>query len=399
MGALYTLKTAADEPAAEESSPEESHRLRNLAMAGAAATPFAGMIGQQPIIHDPHLNPNVRRFKTMDHLQRQARPGDVILTSKPKGSIWKNLIAPVTGSDFYHVQEVVGRRRGKATTSTAGQFFNDQSMKPEVPTRGKLPTIGDYTNEHGYPDVLLLRPKKPMSPDELKVFQKQVMQRSARMYNDDRAVSTWLRDVFMPKLKGREQAAPRPVCEGDVCSTAPAAGYRAAGRTVVPGKRPEEVFPSDYLRSKNFKAVGARLGSGNRWSDTTRRAVPLLTRAGLGVGMAGGTYLASQHPEAAGALAGAGAGVALANRFFRDTGDPRYPLASTFGYVANLDWAKGKERMDIYKSLAKKFVPGVAAGYLGYKGVGAIRDYLGRRSATPLPPSGGAAPESYASVR
>jgi len=388
MGALYRIKVAAG----PDGDPEESHTARNVAMGAAALAPFAGMVGQQPIIHDPHLNRGIHRFNTVEQLQRRARPGDVILTSKPTGTIWKHMISPVTGSDFYHVQEVVGRRRGDATTTTAGHLATED-IAGNRRALGKLPSIAGYSDAYGYPDVLLLRPKKRMTPTELRAFQDEVVRRSAQTYNDGRAVETWIKDVFMPKIKGRERAAAPPVCEGDVCSTSPAAGYRAAGRAVVPGKKPSEVFPSDYLRSKNFKAVGARLSGESRWSPLTRRAVPLVTRAGIGAAMAGGTYLATENPDIVGAAAGAGLGLTLANKYLRDPRYPKYPLQHTWGLLANLGVEKGRDRLQTMATLAKKYVPAVAGGYLGYKAIGKIRDVLGGRR-----PAGGYASGDDAAV-
>lgn len=333
------IKLAADpiESATKSVDPRKAPKDEGMsgkqtaAVAAAGAAPFAGMIGQEKIKHDPHTNKNIRRFSTMDELARNARPGDVIITSKPK-SIWKSTQSPFSGSQFYHAQPVVGQRGGRGTTASAGNYGkNYYKSLSQKNFASELETIGREMKSEKYKDVVLLRPKTPLKGKELKTFVSQNLDRARTQYDTTGAIKSWAKDIFMPKIiphgmlkkeKGvtaikyvkmkdpnTGKMAKRPLlCKGNVCSTMPAqAMEEATGRRVVRGKHSKDVMPADFLRSSEYEPVGARVKNTSR----VARYKPLMARGAIGAGLAGGVYAGTESPAAAAGVAGAAAGTAV----------------------------------------------------------------------------------------
>jgi hypothetical protein len=61
--------------------------------------------------------------------------------------------------------------------------------------------------------------------------------------------------------------------------------HKATGTEVVPGKRAQDVFPSDYLRSENYELVGHRLQNASRYArrgKLNRVLTPIATRGAMG---------------------------------------------------------------------------------------------------------------------
>lgn len=360
---------------------DEDHRLRNYAMGAAAAAPFAGMIGQKPVIHDPHLNPDIQRFATMAELSRQAQPGDVLLTTKPGGSVWKSAIQPLSGSEFYHAQPVVGRRRGHGTTLTAGQYDEPEYRRNLKAVRRDAETIRDMSKTQEYPDVMLMRPKKKLAPEQLAAFKDEALRRSRTPYDHVKAPMTWLKEMFLPKVDlGGKNVRP-PVCEGNVCSTLPAMAYERAGVDVLKGKRSQDIFPPDYLRSEAFEPVGVRLKNEYATSPALRKAMPYMTRAGLGAALAAGTYGVSKDPALAAVPVGAAAGAMGANALARSLRGKGLP--SLMDFLTQLPELKGKRRAALVRDFAGKSVPATLAGAgLAYGGAKALQHWLAQRRAT-----------------
>lgn len=306
----------------------------------AGAAPFAGLIGEKKIIHDPVLSKTKgQQFKTMEGLAEAARTGDVLLTTKPSGSMWKQVTRPLTSSEFYHAQPVIGEMgmmidpKGKLQYSDelAQEILESKGLKARQPfttSSGNIEqaqkwkeglkhflesgkgTISAEMAEHGYPDVVLMRSKATAkaSPEQMKKYVEQAYQRGVSDYDFDRAAKTWLKDVFVPKVEGVTGKAPLPeVCVGNICSTHPAmAAEEAFGTKVVPGKASMDVMPADYLRSKSYEAVGSHLPSKSKYmmDPRLRKALPYLTRSGIGAGLAGATYAGVEQPEIPAALVG-----------------------------------------------------------------------------------------------
>lgn len=325
---LETAKTSADEAInrqllrtddLDDQARAQKHRL--MATGAAGALPFAGMIGQKKIIHDPMQGAKGKKYRTMQDLSRAARTGDVILTTKPEGSFFKNLIAPISGSEFYHAQPVVGQRAGSGLSYDTGHAINELedvgTKRQQVKElRKNAPSVAKSVRGN-YPDVMLLRPKKQLTARQAKVYQDEALLRSAGIYDTPKAISSWVKEVMVPKIHGVTDRGPQTICEGNICSTAPAmAMHKATGTEVVPGKRAQDVFPSDYLRSENYELVGHRLQNASRYArkgKLNRVLTPIATRGAMGATLAGTTYGVSGDPAIGGSVAGALGASAVAN--------------------------------------------------------------------------------------
>ena len=273
------------------SHKNDSSTAERIGLGLAAASPFAGMIGQERIKHDPTRGAKMHRFQDMDELSRRARPGDIILTSKAESS-YKTPQSGMFGSEYYHAQPVVGRRGDQGTTVSAGDY--PEKKYKQMPRRTfdkKIETVKDMMLGEEYADAVLLRPKRKLAPAELEKFVASNIERSKAGYSKPRAVSAYLKDVFLPKLVpastlNRLGGVTR-ACVGDICSTAPAQAFtEATGKSVVRGKSAKNVMPADFLRSEHFTPVG-RLGTGTR---AVSRLRPFAARAGIGLGLAGIAY-------------------------------------------------------------------------------------------------------------
>lgn len=292
----------------DELPEEQSSLMKHPVALAAGAAPFMGVIGQKRIQHDPTMGAKGKKFQSMSELGRSAQTGDILLTTKPKGSFWKSTIAPISGSEFYHVQPIMGRRGGQGLTSDTGDLYEGSVRHMREQTKPVSSSM-----RKAYPDVVLLRPKKKMTPRQLKVFQEEALRRSAQEYSPSKAVVSWAKDMFMPKVKGVTDRGQQTICQGNICSTTPSqAMYEATGKTVVPGKRPQDIFPSDFLRSDDYELVGSRLPNAKKYMKTpgwARRATPFASRAGMGAYMAATAYGTEKDP----ALLGAGIGGAAAS--------------------------------------------------------------------------------------
>lgn len=288
--------------------PEKDHTVRNVAMGAAAASPFMGLIGQKPITKDPHINPSIRRT-TLREISELARPGDVVVSSEPHWSGWKLFQTPVTGTEFYHAFPVVGQRQGRGTDVTAGELYDPKRKKPLTTTGAKrqLEELQSDMRRQKYRDVMLMRPDQPLNPDQVKAFQEETLRRAQTKYAPSRGVRAFLRDIFVPKVKGLENIS--PTCEGNVCSTLPSQAHKTVtGTNLVPGKPAKSILTADYLREgSKLKPIAAHIRSTPRFSPRAMRTLGLGLRGGLGLGLAGGTYAVSEDP----ALAAVPLGLAL----------------------------------------------------------------------------------------
>lgn len=356
----------------EAQEPEqESHLGRNAFIAAAGLSPFAGMIGQGGIKHDPHANTSIPRFSSLEELGRVARPGDMILASKPGTRVWNAALTPMSGSHFYHAQPVVDMRGGKARTVSAAEYsdksFNDIPRHKTKPIRDQLSSLKELKKQDGYDEMVILRPKVPLTPEQLDTFREQAIKRSRHRYGFTTGVSTALHDMFVPKFKMFGTKAPANETLANICSTLPAMSYAEAGRDMIDGIRPHDVTPTAYLRSGNFEAVGAHVNR-KGLSRFTRNALPIGMRAAVGAGLAGGAYAVSQDPYAAAAPLGVMAGSHLANKLFNNDRSVLNLLASaTEGHTP--DGRRRARFMLTGKALGS--LAGGAAAYYGARGIGA----------------------------
>lgn len=341
-------------------------------MGAAAVAPFAGLVGQQKIIHDPLMGAKAPSVGSMVDLQRLARPGDVVVTTKPSGSVWKNFIAPLSGSEFYHAQPIVGQRGGHGTTSSAGEFAQegyDTLNKAEV--LAEADTL-NKSMKGQYSDAVLLRPKN-LSKAQAKAVAGNSALRSRKPYDSVTGTLAWLNDVFMPKVKGIERLGRQVVCKGNVCSTMPAQAFtEETGRSVVPGVAAKRTMPPDFLRSTEYELIGSRVDPEKyRKSKLLRKAMPYLSRGALGLGLAGGVYAATEDPALVAGAAGGATGLAGGWEAARRKGykgfvDPLEAAAALFDRKA-VDGTKS------LKGFSKRNLPlilgGATAAYAGAKGL------------------------------
>jgi hypothetical protein len=139
----------------------------------------------------------------------------------------------------------------------------------------------------------------------MKVLRTDYAERAMRL-RQRKAVGTFFRDIFTPKIGAIKNMRPETICEGNVCSTMPAQSFhKATGRSVVPGKPAQDVFPTDFLRSDAFDMVGSHTTKEVQAIEKglARRMGPWALRGGMGAAMAGGTYAASEDPRGAAEVA------------------------------------------------------------------------------------------------
>lgn len=373
-------------------------RAQMGAMGVAAAAPFAGLIGEQPIIHDPLQGAQGKTFKNLEAVERAARPGDVLLMSKSKGSLFKDFITPAGRSQFYHAQPVTGRAEGKGYTLSAGDLHG-QGLKAREALDHDY-SITDYMRDPDAPyhDVVLLRPKQKLTPEQLEALREDYGKRVIRPYDDRKAADTFLRDLFIPKLDVFNAGRPETVCQGNVCSTLPAQSFHTAtGNSVIPGKRAQDVFPTDFLRSDQFEMIGSHVTPETRALEQSvfRKASPWLMRGGIGATLAAGTYGVSEDPAlGAGLLGAAATDFYLDNMLKNKNLDPRikeYVNAKNFPtfWDAGTDIMEGGLKTPAGKARLGRFmtrrIPALAAGgalaYGGAKALGAGYDALRERYA------------------
>jgi hypothetical protein len=291
-------------------------------MGAAAVAPFMGLIGRKPIIHDPLEGAQGATYRNLDELGNAARPGDILLTSKPSGSYIKTMLDPTGGSQFYHAQPVISRdpRNNKARTYQAGDFAFD-GPDPGRAASDHASDIAEYmrSKEVGYPDGLLLRRKKKLTltPKQLAAYHKDLDERALREYDNVHGMKGLFHDLFVPKIKALNKHVPDTICEGNVCSTMPAmAHHTATGERILDNVPAKYTMPADFLRAEDYELVGSHITPETRalQKSRLRKLAPYATRAGIGAGLAGTTYAVSEDP----ALGVAG-GTALATNLAIDS--------------------------------------------------------------------------------
>jgi hypothetical protein len=382
--------TTAPEPADTPTAWSTKDKLQAGLAGTAAVAPFAGMVGQAPLKHDPYYGGGGQRVKSFQEMQRMAQPGDVVLTTKPGGSIWKHFISPIAGSEFYHAQPIVGRRNGQGLSGSAG-VYADPDFAKDTPKqlRDQTPTLSKAMKEDHYAGGVLMRPRDVSSAEKNLIADKSLT-RLKRDYDASATPGLWLKELFMPKVPGVTDKGPQTVCEGNVCSTLPAMATHEAtqGRVqVVPGKAAKDVFPTDFLRSSAYEPVAAHIPQQMaELSPEWMKARKLLSRGALGAGLAGATYAATEDPAYAaapvgGALAYKGVQGALKNWHPRVAGKSPAAAQEAMGKVfptvfEGLEGIADKtleNRGNILKHFGTRTLPAIAGGslaaYLGARGL------------------------------
>lgn len=315
--------------------------LRNVAAVGAFAAPFAGMIGQEPM---RHLNKG-------EHVDYQSMlkglaPGDIVVSGSPDLSFSKGTVSLATGvPEGYHVGVVVDNKGNIVHSNpTAGiarehistamkegdriHVLRHADMSPEAQAQWLKHLNAAASSTGGLGTGLLQEAQRHGLPPEKALEHLTESQRA--MYNMESIPQLGAHELFFPKLdnsgglderqafnsahaalKRQGKKLGKPVmqrvleterqglgvtptdympqgmdCARGTCSTVPALTM-PEGHNVVPGKRPSQVTPSDYLRSPNL-VPKMRVGPEKlQLHEHILKAAPHAIRAGLGLAGAG----------------------------------------------------------------------------------------------------------------
>jgi hypothetical protein len=296
------LKWAEPEQQQEEGI-NKRHLAAGLAGGAVAGTPFLGLIGEKPIVHDPFFNKDIPRVN-YDRLSELAQPGDILLTGKRKGTGWQ-YIQTHTGTPWYHAQPVVGRFGGQ-TPGAVGTTLSVNSLAAQNPNMSNntavkqwADTIKGEARKSHYSDMLLMRPKQKLTPEQLEKFVNRAVYSAREEYNIPVAIKGWLKDMFLPKIGKGTTALPsgyKP-CKADTCGTMSAHSYsEATGKSPVAGKLPRDILPSHYLREgSDYAPVAARLSYEGPSRELLKRRA-MLMRGGTGLALGVGTAAAIEDP-------------------------------------------------------------------------------------------------------
>jgi hypothetical protein len=290
----------------------------NLALGAAGlgvASPFAGLIGQKKIVSDPHSNLNIERM-TPEKIQELARPGDVVVSSRPGAEGFKITQSPFSGSEFFHTTPVVTSTYEGGMGLDAGDFPELNGLKPHTQyVENKARPLAQHFGEHGYEDMVLMRPNSEITYEQRKDLLKAIAERQPKAYSAPLGIKAMAKDLFLPKLKNAKSEdvikALEKSCKGDatMCSNfaAEAASHAGIANNIARGKLPTDILPADFLREgSGYSPVGAVVGQRRFYNNIGRKVGPYASRLGIGLGIGGGIYGTYKNPDvAAGIAAGA----------------------------------------------------------------------------------------------
>lgn len=357
--------------------PSTAERVAPYAAAGAAALPFAGLIGQKPIIHDPFTNENIRRVRNMQELEGLAQPGDVYVATtagNPNANPFKSTQA-AQGSEFFHAGTVLSPERAggpvRATPESNWLTYED--------TIPRMRDLGEHAVDQG---VVLLRPREALKAKELAGFEREVTRRAKLPYDFNQDVLSWLRDLVIPKIPGAKWLGGRATrrCAGNICSTTPAmALHDAAGREVVPHVQPQNVMPADWLRSPNYEAVAAHMtpeAEALARTPLQRTIGKIAPRLALGGALAGGTYLAAKDPTnlalPAGVVAAPLAARQIARLYHAARGTEggaaraaRYAVPDVNMSLFNMIGSEDPKKLRLLRNITRRSIPLAVGGGVG----------------------------------
>ena len=341
--------------------PEEDHTVRNVAIGGIATTPFAGLIGRKKIHITPESGP---RFENIEALSHHAQPGDILLsadTGNPAGT-------SIGGTDIAHASPVVGTRQGHGLIS-----LPSTEKLPPTDVEGMLkraPEATEPTKLFGSDRLVLVRPKTPYTPEQLRTFTERGLQEGERIFSSPHAIHSAFREIYFPKLKVLESNKPK--CEGPICSSISANALEAGGKPSITGKPLEHALPYDFARSDKFDVIGHAVAPGARkvTSRASQLARQIGLRAALGLGGAGALYAATEDPAIAMGAGGAALTPMLARQLLGSGSKSRFALPP-FLRAFNVSPNVGAIRRKI---LARSLPLALAGGGLTYL---AGRHFLG----------------------
>lgn len=341
------LAVVDDPDGKRDAEVEESHKLRNTLMAGAAVTPFAGMIGQQRM---QHLNQGAEM--SFQDLKKTLKPGDVVLSADQRMGLLKGIVGTMTGTpQGYHVATVRDnngniiestpraglegtnfKRRGWHLDSRdrlqvlrpnfspderkeflrnleqgvdVGNLY-EKKLHGALKARG-VPEAKDWANfarggtydtagglKGGIKEFLV---PKLHGPEAIEAQKTQIQEARAQfLKGPDAHVAGEIGAARVQKLMNKDigqhnllYGSVTPSCVGGVCSTFPAQAM-PKGKSVVPGKLPNDMLASDFLRSEHFTPVARYQHGPMTLHEKVLSHGPTLARAGIGALGAAGVY-------------------------------------------------------------------------------------------------------------
>lgn len=302
----------------EKIAAEDSQGYRPYTVAGAAALPFAGMIGEQRFRADQGVE-----VKDLDALSRKVRKGDIVLSGKVGPDRNKTYISLVGGNpDQYHAAVVGhGRELDSLLESSPGAGMESEGLsssksrltvvRPNDPKAAKrmvaqMQQRGQLADKLEQ-DLVSRLQASGMSLDDAEHW---AYQARRGMYQKQEGIAAGLKNLLLPKIRGitdrgaaaRTQAEAEELKKLVAASQSGAGAYddllkrlvpelqrlqtttpeaardqmqqqigklipdcargvcstapaKGMGASVVPGKGATSVLPSDFLRSKEFQTV------------------------------------------------------------------------------------------------------------------------------------------------
>lgn len=285
-------------------------------MGAAAALPFAGMIGNAPNIHEG----KGLEFKSLDELKKHVTPGDIVISSPHKKTFTNLAIGLGTGvPDASHAAFVDDRGRlisntleQKSVGPTIQSFEKNRAYTILRPKAGGPLNAADmaqkYRRHLEIADVLEAAEKaRGATPEALAEMRRNFYSRAPGY------LKTPIHSVVAPYFgshgagdeakKTFEQFYKKPTaagvadCAGGWC-TLPGAMAFPQGMDVVPGRKPGDTTPVDFLKNPHLEAVGGFGRGKNRYVDKLIRAGPTAARLAYGVLGSLGVYGASKGIDA-----------------------------------------------------------------------------------------------------
>jgi hypothetical protein len=324
-----------------------------LAIAGGAGVlPFLGMIGQSRLKSNDAYTA-AKNYQTLSGLSDARRPGDVVLYANKGGNSGAYQIAQElsSGSPYYHAESV-----------GAGNKLYDAGHKGSK----------DFISRN-YDSAVLLRPKDAAGSEVGKHITRKA---GPARYDHGKAVSSYLKELFLPKITGKGGRAPEGInCDGQICSTMPADAYETVTkRRVTRGVSGGSTLPADFLRNDSAYEIVGRAGEDIPIRARGALAKRLALRGALGLGLAGTAYAGYNKPEIPATIAGA-ATLPLLYRALHK-GNKMTPVSELLVNAAARRREEGISGMLKYlknapgmKRLLALTAGGSLAGYAGVKGL------------------------------
>lgn len=376
-------------------SSEESHTARNLAVGSAAAAlPFAGMIGQRKLIHDPTRSASaagVEAWNDAYNMRRAAQPGDVLVTRAAQNGT-DTIMTALTGSPYHHVESVLAPDRVMMSGDLhldPKQFASKELYEKALASQAALPAARKvrYANRvtdlaRNSDEMLLLRPKQAPNMPHLETAAMHLAELPHSLTG--KGPSAALHEVFVPKLnvvdkirgllRGKRD---KLICNDTMCSTFTAGVSDAAGTMPRgnPGKALEHAIPPDFLRSPDFDLVGRYVNpEAEQLSEKAlknMRRMGLAGRAGIGLALGAGAYGLTEDPMLAAGAAGAAVTPSVVRAVLNRVSKNPHKGYETLRPVSRAGADIIKRRWGNLRSIGTRTVPVALAGglaaYLGGK--------------------------------